>query len=158
MALCGAGTAPSSHSTRLVRARGGGSGTLPQSINEDGLVAGYYSDSSGRRHGFARLADGTITPLDPQGSIGTVVQSINRTGEITGNCVIDDTAHGFLGRTEGSFAIFDSPGSTNTAPILWATTQTRAMCSTVFCAATTALSSLLKLRAPAHAAAPAHFL
>ena len=63
-----------------------------------------------------RHKDGTFTAIDPAGSLGTVVQSINAEGDITGNYVIDDSAHAFLRTRDGTFTSFDPPNSYNTAP------------------------------------------
>src|SRR5260370_39291881 len=58
--------------------------TLPLSINLNGSIVGYYADSS-RLHGFVRAADGTITTIDPSGSVDTSATSINDTGSIAGS-------------------------------------------------------------------------
>jgi len=97
--------------------KGAGLGTSPQSINRGGDVAGYYfTDPKGVRHGFVRHADGSIAKFDPAGTAGTVVQSINAEGDITGNYVANDVAHGFIGRKDGTYVTFDPPQSFNTAP------------------------------------------
>lgn len=96
----------------------GGEGTFPQSMNDNGEIAGYFQTSPGSvRHGFVRHSDKTISTFDPPGSIGTVAQSINASGEITGNYVADDMAHGFVRHKDGSFTTFDPPGSANVAPM-----------------------------------------
>ena len=94
-----------------------GLGTSPQSINNDGEVVGYYvTNPNAVRHGFVRHKNGAFTTIDPAGSSGTVVQSINGRGEITGNYIGNDSAHAFLGNKDGAFTPFDPPGSFNTAP------------------------------------------
>ena len=94
-----------------------GLGTSPQGINQAGEVAGYYfTDPQGVRHGFVRHKDGSIMKFDPTGTLGTVVQSINAGGDITGNYVANDVAHGFIGHRDGTFTSFDPPHSFNTAP------------------------------------------
>lgn len=92
-------------------------GTSPQSINNHGEIVGYYvTNPNAVRHGFVRHKNGTFTTIDPAGSIGTVVQSINAEGNITGNYVADDSVHGFLQTKHGTFTPFDPPNSYNTAP------------------------------------------
>jgi len=94
-----------------------GLGTSPQSINNDGEIAGFFvSNPNAVRHGFLRHKDGTIATIDPEGSVGTVIQSINAQGQVTGNYVAGDTAHAFLWNKDGTFTTFDPPDSYNTAP------------------------------------------
>ena len=97
-----------------------GEGTMPQSINLTGDIAGDYfagSGAAGVRHGLLRHAAGSLETFDPPGSISTVAQSLSDSGEIVGNYVRDDVAHGFLREKDGTFVSFDPPGSTNTAPL-----------------------------------------
>ncbi len=91
-------------------------GTTARSINSAGEIAGYYYATSSLRCGFIRHPDGSFTTFDPPGSAGTVINSINDQGESAGNFVVNDRAHGLLGRRDGSFLTFDPPGSSNTAP------------------------------------------
>jgi hypothetical protein len=56
-------------------------GTFPASINDDGTVTGYYTNSRGS-HGFVRAADGAITTFSPAVSLTPV--AINDRGVITG--------------------------------------------------------------------------
>ena len=98
-------------------AKASGLGTSPQCINNAGEVAGFFvSNPNAVRHGFVRRKDGTILTIDPEGSLGTVIQSINAQGQITGNYVVGDTAHAFLANRDGAFTTFDPPDSYNTAP------------------------------------------
>jgi hypothetical protein len=97
-----------------------GEGTMPQGINLSGDIAGYYftgSSADSVRHGFLRHAAGSFDSFDPPGSISTVAQSLNDSGEIVGNYVRDDVAHGFLREKDGNFVTVDPPGSANTAPL-----------------------------------------
>ncbi|HWF40173.1 MAG TPA: hypothetical protein VG322_16730 [Candidatus Acidoferrales bacterium] len=91
-------------------------GTTPRSINEPGDVAGYFSATTGTNRGFLRRNDGSFAIFDPLGSAGTVINSMNAQGEVTGNYVVNDQAHGLLGHKDGSFVTFDPPGGFNTAP------------------------------------------
>jgi hypothetical protein len=97
--------------------KGPGLGTSPQSINNDSDVVGFYvTNPDAVRHGFVRHKNGTFTIVDPAGSLGTVVQSINSHGDMTGNFVAGDSAHAFLETKDGTFTPFDPPNSYNTAP------------------------------------------
>ncbi|MBV9396707.1 MAG: hypothetical protein JO062_01925 [Bryobacterales bacterium] len=97
--------------------------TFPYSINEQGVIAGYYTFGSGLTpHGFVRATDGTITPFDPPGVpvSGTFAFSINAAGAITGYYVggtFPFTNHGFVRSPEGNFVFFDPPGSTSTTAV-----------------------------------------
>jgi uncharacterized membrane protein len=76
--------------------------TIAHSINENGSVVGYYSDSTFRLHPFVRDARGHITTFDAPGAIGdTVALSINDHDEIAGTYYGPDSTstnrdHGFL--------------------------------------------------------------
>ena len=87
-------------------------GTITQSVNDAGLVVGYYVDSNGVNHGF--VYDGTdFTTIDPPGSTDTLLFGINNAGIITGRFF--DAAgvrHGFLD-DNGVFTIIDFPGGGN---------------------------------------------
>src|SRR6266704_1107232 len=86
--------------------------TTPRSINPSGVITGYsiyYSGGSQVVRGFVRAADGTITTFDvlgagtTPGSGGTLPQSINHGGVITG--FYDDAsyvAHGFVRAADGT--------------------------------------------------------
>ncbi len=94
----------------------GDKGTTPRSINEAGDIAGYFSATTGTNRGFLRRKDGSFVVFDPLGSAGTVINSVNAQGDVTGNYVVNDQAHGLLGHKDGTFATFDPPGGFNTAP------------------------------------------
>ena len=54
---------------------------MPQAINDEGTVAGFYNDANGMHHGYLRSADGRFTYFDdPNGGDqfhqGTVPQFI----------------------------------------------------------------------------------
>jgi len=91
-------------------------GTFPVSVNQAGVVAGYYYDSNSVRHGFVRDNDGIITVFDPPGSAdtafsGTLVGAINAPGVITGSYFdANSVSHGFVRATDGTFTTFDLPG------------------------------------------------
>jgi hypothetical protein len=96
------------------------SGTLADSINTAGDIAGIYTDTNGVNHGFLRAANGTTTaPIDAPGTgtvglfPGTLTASINTAGDITG--VYEDANglnHGFLRAANGAMtAPLDAPGA-----------------------------------------------
>lgn len=91
-------------------------GTTARSINDAGEIAGYFSATSGVNRGFFRRKDGSFVVFDPLGSAGTVINSINAQGDVTGNYVVNDQAHGLIGHKDGTFVTFDPPGGFNTAP------------------------------------------
>ena len=97
--------------------KGAGLGTSPQCVSNDGEIVGFFvTNPNAVRHGFLRHKNGTFVTIDPTGSFGTVAQSINAQGEVTGNYVAGDSAHAFLQRKDGTFTSFDPPNSYNTAP------------------------------------------
>jgi hypothetical protein len=105
----------------------GNSGTLPTSIDSAGDIAGTYTDINGARHGFLRLANGTITTFDYPGAdtnpcatsgmgvliCGTGGLAMDDAMDIVGAYLDDNNvSHGFLrsGAT-GAFTSFDAPGA-----------------------------------------------
>jgi hypothetical protein len=101
---------------------GFGQGTIPQSINATGEIAGYFADGNDAVHGFVRRKDGSIVTFDaPSASTkageGTFAQSINLAGEIAGYYAgsnANGVRHGFVRHTSGSLETFDPPGSVST--------------------------------------------
>jgi hypothetical protein len=58
---------------------------------------GVYADANNVLHGFARDFNGTITTIDPPGSVFTLAGSINPMGTITGIYFdASGVSHGFL--------------------------------------------------------------
>jgi hypothetical protein len=92
-------------------------GTVPASINDSGVVTGYYIDASGVRHGFLRSPNGTFTVFDAPGAgtrsgQGTLPTSINDLGAITGYCISPSGVYnGFVRPTNGSFLMFNASGA-----------------------------------------------
>ena len=59
--------------------------TLPNSINDSGVVVGgYISSVDGLRHGFIYRPDGTFETLDDPALKGTTLVGINSSGQIVG--------------------------------------------------------------------------
>src|SRR5260221_834779 len=100
--------------------------TFPQSINQAGVITGYYNDVNSVPQGFLRARDGTFLHFDPLGSLaalnpqgqGTTPLSINLAGAITGYYLdVNFVAHGFLRAPNGVFTNIDPPGSLSCNPI-----------------------------------------
>ena len=79
-------------------------GTVPEAINDVGMVTGEYIDSNDVQHGFVRTPDGRIIRFDAPGAgnetgsyEGTVPLAINAGGEITGAYLDSNyVLHGFV--------------------------------------------------------------
>jgi hypothetical protein len=81
-------------------------------LNQSGVVAGGYIDSTGVSHSYVRAADGTITEFDPTGYSASGTGSINAGGVIIGVGVDAAGAnHGFVRAVEGTFTLFDVTGA-----------------------------------------------
>jgi hypothetical protein len=102
-------------------APGGGDNinTTPQGINSAGTIAGHYSEyrflSPGNPvpefFGFVRTADGTLTSFTAPGAAigwneGTLFNSINDSGAITGRYEGSTTHGGFVRDPDGTYASF----------------------------------------------------
>jgi predicted membrane protein len=97
----------------------GPNGTVPSSMNQNGVIAGWYSDINGLVHGFVRATTGQITEFDATGLTNTFAVSINRKGQIVGfgGHTIGHTSntHGFL-RNQSGFVRVDVPSAVDTTP------------------------------------------
>lgn len=76
-------------------------GVIPTSINNDGIVAGYFKDASLNQHAFVRAVSGDITVInEPMGNASpllTSADSINSDGSITGTYLdAKNERHGFV--------------------------------------------------------------
>ena len=84
--------------------------TIPEAVNDNGAVVGYYLDTQyGNYHGFL-YSGGTYTTIDdPAGT--TFAEGINNAGVITGVVEVSVTeTHGFT-YSNGVFTSFDYPGT-----------------------------------------------
>jgi hypothetical protein len=98
-------------------------GTVPTSINTEGVIAGYYISPTNVLYGFLRAPDGKFTSFEapgadttPQSFNGTVANGINDLGEVTGYYFdASGVQHGFLRSVTGKFTSFDIPGSAGSA-------------------------------------------
>jgi len=90
--------------------------TLPQAINDQGQIAGYYAPQSfGVTSGFLRHRNGNVITFDVPGAIATRAKVINDSSQIAGN--YDDAnfvSHAFLRQPDGSVIPFDPVGSIST--------------------------------------------
>jgi len=88
-------------------------GTFAQSINAQGVIAGYYADISGHVHGYMRAAAGTVTSFDVPGAAYTWAWSINDKSSIAGYWSADNSTnyHGFVRSAAGKITTFDPPGA-----------------------------------------------
>jgi uncharacterized membrane protein len=96
----------------------GASSTFAYQINDSNqLLVGYYVDSSGIFHGYFRDANGALHfPIDPPGSVGTVLFGLNDKNWVVGRYADSSGAiHGFSLFPPNQFFIFDYPGSTFTS-------------------------------------------
>ncbi len=85
--------------------------------NSNQLVVGYYIDASGILHGYYRDSSGTLHfPIDPPGSVTTVLFGLNDRNWVVGRYVDSAGAtHGLFFVPPDNFFTFDYPGSTFTS-------------------------------------------
>ena len=85
--------------------------------NSNQLLVGYYIDSSGILHGYFRDANGSLHfPVDPSGSVGTVLFGDNNRNWVVGRYADSSgVTHGLLFVPPDNFLTFDFPGSTFTS-------------------------------------------
>jgi hypothetical protein len=96
----------------------GAGGTFAYEMNNNKkLTVGYYIDASGILHGYYRDAAGTLHfPIDPSGSVGTVLFGVNNKGLVVGRYADSAGAtHGLVFVPPSTFVTFDYPGSTFTS-------------------------------------------
>ncbi len=105
-------------------------GTSPTAINASGVVTGFYTDSSGNRHGFiatAPYSSGDFTTITVTGATtntgkgggfsGPIPLSIDAAGDVVG-AYTDSSGvrHGFILPAGSTTATsFDAPGATTTS-------------------------------------------
>jgi hypothetical protein len=96
----------------------GAAATLAYEINNSKqLAVGYFVDSSGILHGQYRDANGALHfPIDPSGSVGTVLFGLNSRNWVVGRYADSSGAtHGLFFVPPNNFFTFDYPGSTFTS-------------------------------------------
>ena len=90
-------------------------------INPEGTIAGWYSDTSNVTHAFVRDKNGVITTIDAPGAgtlagQGTVSGGINPKGVITGSYIdANSVNYGFVRDKNGVIATVDTPGAGTSA-------------------------------------------
>jgi hypothetical protein len=93
---------------------GGGQGTTPVGIVDDGSVFGYYIDSSNLIHGFVRSPSGNITTFDGPGSVFTIPTGMNSTHSIVGYYELPKSQgvpNGFTRSPSGEIKTLNAPGA-----------------------------------------------
>ncbi len=84
--------------------------------NSNQLVVGYYIDGSVILHGYFRDANGALHfPIDPSGSVGTVLFGLNDRNWVVGRYAASGVTHGLFFVPPNQFSTFDYPGSTFTS-------------------------------------------
>src|SRR5881398_1199439 len=93
-------------------------GTFAYEINNSKhLAVGYFIDASGILHGYFRDANGALHfPIDPSGSVGTVLFGLNDRNWVVGRYAdASGVTHGLFFVPPSFFFTFDYPGSTFTS-------------------------------------------
>ena len=96
----------------------GAAGTFAYEINNsEELTVGYYIDASAILHGYYRDSAGMLHfPIDPSGSVTTVLFGLNDRNWVVGRYADSAGAtHGLFFIPPNQFATFDFPGSTFTS-------------------------------------------
>ncbi len=85
------------------------------SLNDHGLVGGFFMDQAGNAHGFL-WHPGSLKTIDFHGATATQILGVNNLGEAVGTYTDrKKVTHGFTYNTHtGAFAKVDAPGSTAT--------------------------------------------
>ena len=95
----------------------GSTTTMPFAINDNDVIVGWYTDSSGDNHGFVKTG-GTFSSIDYPGAVepfGTTIIGINNSGTMVGSYWDGSVSHGFL-YSAGSFTALDYPGAIESQP------------------------------------------
>jgi len=92
-------------------------GTTPTSINDLGVITGYFSDATGLSHGFLRTPTGKFTTFDVSGAgaNGTFPIGLNLEGAVVGYALDSNYLfHAFLRTPDGKIHAFVGPDSCDT--------------------------------------------
>jgi len=90
---------------------------MPFAINDNDVIVGWYTDSSGNNHGFVKTG-GAFSSIDYPGAVepfGTTIIGINNSGTMVGSYWDGSVSHGFL-YSAGSFTALDFPGAIESQP------------------------------------------
>ena len=95
-------------------------GTFPNSINDAGVITGFYYDVNGVSHGFVRSPEGSFTTFevtfDGVPSSSTTPIALNLEGAVVGYASDQNGLfHGFLRRPNGTFVTWIGPGGCTTS-------------------------------------------
>jgi len=91
-------------------------GTLPVAINCEGVIAGYYFDSSQVSHGFLRQPNGVFTEFTPPNMSQVFIYGINNRGQVLGNGTLTVSPFsrvGFIREPDGAYTIISIAGSSD---------------------------------------------
>jgi hypothetical protein len=94
---------------------------VPVAINNGGMIAGYYQDTSGKIHGFVRQSNGTLSGFNaPSSANGNFVTGLNDSGIVVGWCKDSaNLSHGFALDTSISKSVpLNAPNGTNGTELL----------------------------------------
>jgi hypothetical protein len=92
-------------------------GISSASISDCFTVAGTFTDTNRKTHGFIRAMSGRVTTFDVPGSVSTATTGINDEELIIGTWTdSSNQIHGFLRHPQGSYTQVNVPGSTETVP------------------------------------------
>jgi hypothetical protein len=88
-------------------------GSVAQSINDFGEIAGYWINTTGVPHGFLRRPWGAFATFDVPGALnGTFPIFLSLEGAVVGYALDANLLfHAFLRRPDDTFAVFEGPGS-----------------------------------------------
>jgi uncharacterized membrane protein len=106
------------HGTLTVFSIPGSLSTFAYEINNNKkLVVGYFIDSAGILHGYYRDHNGALHfPIDPPGSVGTVLFGVDNKNEVVGRYAdASGATHGLFFVPPDNFFTFDYPGTTFTS-------------------------------------------
>jgi len=94
-------------------------GTIPEAINDLGVITGFYVDVNNLSHGFLRSPDGVITKFDvPDSAPGTTTPiAINLEGAVVGySSNPNGVTRAFLRNPDGTFETWTGPDACNSTP------------------------------------------
>jgi hypothetical protein len=94
-------------------------GTIPEAINDLGVITGFYVDVNNLSHGFLRSPDGVFTTFDvPDSAPGSTTPiALNLEGAVVGySSNQNGVTRAFLRNPDGTFKTWTGPGACNTTP------------------------------------------
>ena len=104
-------------------ASGHGFGSWIQYLSQTGDTVGFYRNDQSGVHGFIHhYPDGTVTVVDAPGysgtdTTGTAVNWIGSDGTVVGSVFASQVYHSFIRTPDGTYTIFDPPGSINSGAL-----------------------------------------